>query len=219
MYVIKKNNNLDSIFEYLMSRGFHNFPTIIESNDKLITKYEEDTAYPEEQKLNDLIKLTGILHQKTVYTKDEDTYYSDLINDIENNLIYLNEYYEQEIIKCEGEVFMRPSSFLLAKNYTIIKASLFNASKKLEELKTLKIKKYRQVVGHNNLEIGHYIRNTNEFLVSWDKAKFQSPIIDVYKLIRKYEKYDPFDLISRYEKTFPLNQDEKKINLLGVFAR
>ena len=108
MYVIKKNNNLDSIFEYLMSRGFHNFPTIIESNDKLITKYEEDTAYPEEQRLNDLIKLTGILHQKTVYTTDEDTYYSDLINDLENTLLYLNEYYEQEIIKCEGEVFMRP---------------------------------------------------------------------------------------------------------------
>ena len=70
-------------------------------------------------------------------------------------------------------------------------------------------KKQRFVVLHNNLELSHYIRNDNSYLISWDKSKIDIPIFDLYKLYKKYAlTFDFESILKEYEKIYPLLQEE-----------
>ncbi|MEG0021985.1 MAG: hypothetical protein RSB77_04210 [Bacilli bacterium] len=212
-YVIKKENN--KIFDYLESRNFNYFPKIIENNRALITEYIDEIDYPEEQKLYDLIDLTSLLHSKTTYFKevDEDKI-KGIYEDIKSNIEYLYTYYEDKITLIEKKVYMSPSEYLIARNIDKIFYVLDIARKELEELLLVIPKKIRYVVVHNNLNLTHYIRNKQEYLTSWDKAKFDIPIFDLYKLFIKYPKYNYLDLLQRYEIKYPLLDYEKKILLI-----
>ena len=69
-YIIKKNNKKDDIISYLDNRNFNYYPHIYDkdSNYELV-EYLKDTDMPREQKMNDLVKLVSLLHNKTTYYK------------------------------------------------------------------------------------------------------------------------------------------------------
>ena len=87
--------------------------------------------------------------------------------------------------------------------------NIYNLLNKWQEIVKEK-RKQRYVVIHNNLDIDHFLKNQNNYLISWDKSKIDLPIYDLYKLYKKNNlKYDFETLLKRYERIYPLLEEEK----------
>ena len=217
-YVIKnKVKEKDNIYKYLNSRSFNYYPRPLSdiNDDYEITEFLEEIEMPREQKMMDMIDLVALLHSKTTHYKevDEDDY-KKIYEDVRNNIAYLNSYYNDIISIIETKVFMSPSEYLFARNVSEIFSALNYSQHEIEDwYKLVKEKrKQRLVVLHNNLDINHFIRNENAYLISWDKSKVDIPIFDLYKLYnRHFLEYDFEDILKRYETTYPLLTEERKL--------
>ena len=76
----------------------------------------------------DLIYLLSLLHSKTTFYREVDIDHNKEIYETTiNNLDYLNNYYTNLITSIEKEVYMSPSSYLIARNINI---TWFNALSK-----------------------------------------------------------------------------------------
>lgn len=214
-YVIKEKVD-NNIFSYLETRNFNYFPEIIESDEKYdVTNYAKDIDYPREQKLYDLIDLTTLLHSKTTYFKEiDESKFSELYEDISNNILYLYSYYNDKATLIESKTFYSPSEYLLLRSINKIFYSLDYAKISLDELLETKEKKMRTCMIHNNLDLNHYIKGDRDYLISWNKAKFDMPIFDLYKLFKRNKTYNYIDLLERYEQNYPLLEYEKKLLLI-----
>lgn len=218
-YMIKEKTRDDNkaIFNYLETRNFPYYPKILSDIDDnyTISEYQESIDMPEEQKMTDLIDLITLLHNKTThYSEVDEADYKKIYEDIENNIEYLNSYYIDVITVIESRVYMSPSEYLLARNISKIFSSLNYCRHELDNwLELVKTKrKQRFVVLHNHLELDHFIRNRNAYLISWDKAKIDLPIYDFYKLYKKHGlDFDFESLLRYYEKGYPLLEEERKL--------
>ena len=218
-YVIKEKNrdrNLP-IYEYLNSRNFNYYPKILsdDGDDYEVIEYIESSMMPEEQKLMDMIDLVSLLHSKTTHYKEVDIAdYKKLYVDIANNIEYLYSYYNDIITVIEGRVYMSPAEYLLARNISRIFSALNYSKDELEKWYEIVEKKTKQrlVVLHNNLDMSHFIRNKEAYLINWDKAKIDMPIFDLYKLYKRHGlTYDFEEVLRRYEKNYPLLPEERKL--------
>ncbi|MFV0250332.1 MAG: hypothetical protein ACK5HP_04815 [Bacilli bacterium] len=225
-YIIKeklRNTNSD-IIRYLESRNFNYVPKPItdEFDDYEIIPYIDQIETPEEQKVIDMINLVALLHSKTTHYKEVATSdYKKIYEDIKNNIEYLNHYYDDVITIIESKVYMSPSEYLLARNISKIFAGLFYMENELDDWLDIIIEKRKQrhVVIHNNLEIDHFLKNKNEYLISWDKSKIDIPIFDLYKLYKKHGiDYDFENILKSYERIYPLLTEERKLLfiLIGI---
>lgn len=213
----KKENMDENIYKYLESRNFNYYPIRIndETDDYQITEYVEEIDMPEDQKILDMIELVSLLHYKTTHYKevDEDDY-KKIYEDIMNNANYLYSYYIDVISIIESKVYMSPSEYLLARNISKLFAAIEFSKGEIEKWYELvkEKRKQRLVVLHNNLEIDHFIRNKNSYLISWDKSKIDIPIFDLYKLYKKHALDFDFEVIfNTYEKNYPLLEEERKL--------
>lgn len=216
-YAVKKNLNNQYIIDYLKSRSFNYFPKTINKTEEeySISNYIESYNIPDEQKILDLIDLVSLLHNKTTHYKEvtEDNY-KEIYEDINNNIEYLYTYYTDIITIIESKVYMSPSEYVLARNISRIFSNLEFLKNELENWYSLvkEKKKQRLVVLHNNLELSHFISNDINYLVSWDKAKIDIPIFDLYKLyLRHGLEFDFAEIFKRYERNYPLYEDERKL--------
>ena len=218
-FVIKQKNREDKtqIFNYLNSRSFNYYPKIL--SDKLddyeITEYIEQVDMPAEQKMQDLIDLVALLHSKTThYEEVDEEEYKEIYEDINNNIAYLYSYYTDYLLTAENSVYMSPSQYVLALNISKILGSLNFCKDEIDEwYKIVKEKKkQRLVVLHNNLDLSHFIKNKGSYLISWNKAKIDIPIFDLYKLYKRHSlDYDFSEVFKRYEHSYPLLEEEKKL--------
>lgn len=220
MYIIKKNNIDKRVLEYLNNRGFKQYPDTIFDKSYTISKYEEGSNIPNEQKMFDLIDTIGVLHSKTSFYKEVSSYdYKTIYEDILNNLEYLYKYYSNYINIIDERVIYSPSEFLLARNISYIFKSIESSRNYINDWykKIENIDKIRVSVIHNNLDLSHFIRNKKNFLISWDKSKIDMPIYDLYKLYNKYYlDYNFNELINRYESIYPLKDYEKELLLILI---
>ena len=214
--LIIKEKDTNDIYNYLNSRNFKYYPKILNENDKYqVIEYIEGIDMPDEQKMIDIIDLVSILHNKTTYYKNvsnED--YKKIYEDISNNIEHLSNYYNDLITLIENKVYPSPSELVLENNISKIFASLNYSKGELDKwLKIVENKtKQRYVLLHNNLSLEHYIRKENPYLISWNRAKIDIPIFDLYKLYRKYAlDFDFESIFKRYEKIYPLLEEEKKL--------
>lgn len=208
-YVLKETNRNKEIFNLLKSRNFNYFPKLISNNEKYeLTEYIKEEDIPLDTKIQDLIDLVALLHNKTTYFKEKNTNeIENLYEDINNNILHLESYYDDIMTTIESHVFMSPWEYTLARNISLVKYSLNISKEYLEKWHdTLNnTNKIRKVVIHNNLDIDHFLKNDNSYLISWDKSKIDIPIFDLYKLNNKINKYINFDnLITRYTKNYKL---------------
>lgn len=218
-FVIKEKNRdgNSSIYEYLNSRNFNYYPKVISDfeDDYVITEYIESSIMPDEQKLMDLIDLVSLLHSKTTHYKEVDAAdYKKLYEDIANNIEYLYSYYNDIITIIESRVYMSPAEYLLARNISLIFSSLNYAKEELGKWYELVNNKTKQrlVVLHNNLDISHFIRNKEAYLINWDKSKIDIPIFDLYKLYKRHSlDYDFEEVLKRYERNYPLLDEERRL--------
>lgn len=217
-YVIKnKNRDNNNVLKYLSSRSFDYFPQKIssEEDDYELTTYIEETEMPKEQKMMDMIDLIALLHSKTTYYQEVDLDdFGKTYDDIHNNIEYLYSYYNDIITVIENKIIYSPSEYLFARNVSIVFDTLNYVNGLLEEWYQLvkEKRKQRYVVIHNNLDIDHFLEENGEYLISWDKSKIDLPIYDLYKLYkRNHLEYDFEVLLKRYERSYPLLEEEKRL--------
>lgn len=210
--VLKKNKNRDLIYKYLNDRQFNYYPEIIEKDNYIVSKYVEDVDIPKEQKILNLIDLVSLLHSKTTHYKSiSEDEYKKIYEDLSNNYEYLYEYYHDIISLIDDKVFMSPSEYLLARNINAIFSSINIGKNYIDEWQkeTSGMSKIRLSVVHNNLSLSHYIRNSHDYLISWDKSKIDIPVFDIYNLYNNhFDDFDFLELLRRYEHKYPLKKYE-----------
>ena len=210
----RENKNIDKTYRYLKSRSFDYFPEPLEINsNNEIYPYIEDADEPLEQKAVDLTHLITLLHNKTTFYREIDI---DKNKEIYENIIgrleYLNNYYTDLITLIEKEVYMSPSSYLIARNINIIFESIYFSKDKIEEwYKKIENNKNERVVNiHNNINLDHYRKSDKPYLISWNKSKIDSPIYDLLSFYQNhYLDLDFDDLFHYYESSYPLKEEER----------
>lgn len=217
-FLIKeKNKDLNELYNYLISRGFDNFPKLIDSSRKDINVFEyvESITMPKEQMCDDIIDLIASLHNKTSYFKEvsEDKFKS-IYEDIKGNISYLKNYYDTLYEIGFSEVYMSPATYQLMRNFYKINAALDFCNREIDEWYEL-IRgeaKIRVSIVHNNLSIEHFLKGSKEVLISWDNYLVDTPIIDIVKLYKnEYLNMNFSEILERYFYKFPLLPYEQKL--------
>lgn len=222
-FVAKQNtNNILDIYNYLNSRGFGYLPRIVScDNDAYVYEYVEDIKTPNEQRINDLVKLDALLHNKTAFYKDISLdevkeIYEKLSEKIKN----VFNYYDDLITMIENNVYMSPSEYMLARNCSLIFSSLNFCMKELDEWYEIisKKNKKRIVLLHNNLNPEHLLTSDDNILISWNNAIRDLPIYDFIRLYKaNYDKYNFNELYKEYINRFPLLEEETKLMYIILF--
>lgn len=219
-FVIKKRpkeKDLVSIFNYLKSRNFDYFPNIYSDtrDNTYVYEYIEDNELINPQKSEDLINLVGLLHTKTSFNKEvSEEVYKEIYEDIKNNILYLKDYYKKYYELFLHDIYMSPSRYNFVRNYSKIMSALNFSESELDNWYTLVQNKKKERVSliHNNLSLDHYIRNDKDYLISWDKAKFDTPILDLVKLYQNDFWDLEFDtLFKKYLNVASLSESEQKL--------
>ncbi len=207
------NKNILDIYEILELSGFDNYPKIINYDDREI-KYEyiESKKIHEHIENEELIKTLSELHSKTSkYIEVSKNKYNNIKNIIENNLNYLTKYYNEMIDNIENEVYMSPSNYLIARNFSSILIMIDTSRKYLSKwYKKVENKNTERVsVIHNNLSLDHFIISNKNYLISFDGARVDTPILDLYKFYKKECLNINFKLLYQvYNNHFTLLEEE-----------
>ena len=219
-FVVKKkpkNKDLPSIFNYLKSRNFDYFPNIYgdSRDDAYVYEYVEDEDVINPQKSEDLINLVGLLHSKTSFNKEvsEETYKS-IYEDIKNNILYLKDYYLKYYELFIKEIYMSPSKYQFVRNYSKIISALKFSENELDNWYSLVSSKKNERISliHNNLSLDHYIRSDKDYLISWDKAKFDTPVLDLVKLYQNnFWELEFSTIFQKYLGVASLSEHEQKL--------
>lgn len=212
--VIKKyNKNIFEIYELFELVNFENYPKVIEYDEENIRyEYIKKTKYHEKIKNEEFIKTVALLHSKTQEYKEvgKDKYKKiyDLLN---NNINYMKRYYDDLINNIEEEIYPSPSSYLISRNYTSIIMTIDNSINYLKKwYKIVENKTNERVcVIHNNLSINHFIKSDKNYLISFDRARVDTPVLDLYILYKKELLNINFEqLFEIYNNNFKLNEEE-----------
>ncbi|MBQ7031626.1 MAG: hypothetical protein IJN13_04570 [Bacilli bacterium] len=219
-FVVKKkpkNKDLPSIFNYLKSRNFDYFPNIYgdSRDDAYVYEYVEDEDVINPQKSEDLINLVGLLHSKTSFNKEvsEETYKA-IYEDIKNNILYLKDYYLRYYELFIKEIYMSPSKYQFVRNYSKIISALNFSENELDNWYSLVSSKKNERISliHNNLSLDHYIRSDKDYLISWDKAKFDTPVLDLVKLYQNnFWELEFSTIFQKYLGVASLSEHEQKL--------
>ena len=220
-YVYKNKNNHE-IYDYLSSRGFSFYPKTINKNN---TKYEiyeyiEQKNVSKEQRLNDLIHITGFLHKKTSFQKElslEEI--KSMYEDMQNDANYLMNYYHDLNNYIDNQTFMSPSEYLLVSHidliYYLLSFVKVESENFYKDLNNNKVVRYSMI--HNNLDLSHIIEGNNISLISWNKASIDNFIKDIINIYQNnYNLLDIEDFIKEYEKENKLTNLEKLYLLLKL---
>ena len=217
LVIKRRDKDLDEIYKYLKSRSFDFFPEIIYRTDNYdVYKHIEDANISKEEKAEDIIKLTTILHSKTTFYKDiDDDTYKELYENILERLEYLMNYYSDMVEIIESEVYMSPSHYFFIRKVSKVFASLDYCKYHIDKWYQLieEKKRIRVVQLHNNLSLEHYLIEDNRpYLISWRKSTRDIPIYDLINLYKKYyNDLDFFELLRKYEINYPMLPEEKEL--------
>ncbi len=218
-YAVKLNPKIDykKLYNYLHSRNFNYLPEMSKDSrdDMVVLEYQEDLSIDNNQKALDLINLVALLHTKTSYFKDVplDTY-KGIYDNINNNLIYVENLYNNMFESFLKEEYLRPSHYLFLRNYSLIyNATKYSKTKLDDWFEELKDKtKQRVVLVHNNLKLDHLIKNKEEYLISWDSYTFDTPVLDLYNLYKnEWREVEFTSIFAAYNSSFSLLNEEKKL--------
>ena len=213
-YVIKKKKkNLNDTYNYLISRSFDYFPSVLsEDDDEIYYKFINDINEPKEQKMVDLLLLVGILHNKTTFYREIDLeYYKYIYEEVNKEIDDIRNYYDGLMDIIDNEVYMAPANYLIARNISIVYEMLNYAKESIANWYKLvdNKRKARVVMNHNNLMLEHYLKEDKPYLISWDMAKIDLPVYDLVTLYKRHAiDFDFGDILGIYFSKYPYNQDE-----------
>ncbi|MBR5662416.1 MAG: hypothetical protein IKX00_02050 [Bacilli bacterium] len=212
-----KNDKLIQTHKYLSSRGFENYVKVQDQDrdNYFIYPYIYENSVPYEQKGNDMAKTVALLHAKTSYFKDIDESIVDkLYLDIDNNIEYVKEYYS----KLYDDIFIKkyysPVEMVFIDIYSKINNACIFCKNELENWYNLSLDKKSKRVAllHNNLKIKHFLKGEEDYLISFDNAKIDTPVLDLVKFYKnEYNNLDFSKILNTYTYHFDLNIDEYKL--------
>lgn len=216
-FVIKPaKKDIISLFSYLNSRSFYNYPKVVAKDDDYITyEYLKELETPKEQQLLDLVLVVAKLHNKTVYFKEvtEDKY-KEIYDNIKDNVIYLRDYYSGIYDEAFNEIYISPAKYNFLLNYSLLNNDLAFILDDLDEWFNLvkESNKQRVCLIHNNLSLEHFVKGMDSYLISWDKYTFDTPVMDIVNLYHnEYLTCDFSGILKEYLKNFKLSVDEEKL--------
>lgn len=217
----KKNNEIDKIYEYLLSRSFDYFPEIVKEDDEYIYyKYINDIEEPSEQKVMDLVVLASLLHNKTTFYREVDIdNYKYIYESVSDKIEDTFNYYNTLMDYIESEVYMSPGDYLIARNISIIYSALKYAKENIDVWYKMNdnSRRMRVVMNHMNLGLDHYLKEDKPYLISFDRAKIDMPINDLVVLYKKhYLEIDFNDILKVYLSKYPLTDDEMLLFLVMI---
>ena len=220
-FVVKKkpkDKDLISVFNYLKSRNFDYFPNIFNDtrDDAYVFEYIEDENIMNPQKSEDLINLVALLHSKTSFKKEvTEEVYKEIYENIKNNILYLSDYYKKYYELFLHEIYMSPYHYNFVRNYSKITSALKYSESELDNWYELVSQKKNERISliHNNLSLEHFIRSENkDYLISWDKAKFDTPILDLVSLYQNnFWDLEFSSLYKKYLSVASLSESEQKL--------
>lgn len=216
-YAVKVDPKIDykKLYKYLNSRSFNYLPDISPDSreDMVVFEYQDDLEIDKNQKILDLINLVSLLHNKTSYYKEiSSDKYKEIYQLLKDNILFIDNYYDNLFMEYVHIESNSPSSYLFLRNYTLINNACKYSLDKLEEwyLKINDKNKQRVVLVHNNLKLDHFLKNDNEYLISWDNYTFDSPVLDLYNLYKnEWEDISFNEVIDIYNRDFELLEEEK----------
>ena len=193
---------------------FDYFPYPIEiDGDYEIYPYIDNIDEPIGQSAQDLMYLISLLHSKTTFYREIDTdRIKEIYESIADKVIYLDNYYNNLIDNIEREVYMSPSGYLIARNINIIFGSIYYVKENIEKWYKLVENKnnIRNVFIHGNINLDHYRKSDKPYLISFNKARIDSPIYDLLSFYKNhYLNIDFKDLFKFYESKYPLKEEER----------
>ena len=216
--VIKpKTDKLLETHNYLLSRDFNNFVQVKDINrDKYyIYPYVYENKIPKEQKAADMMKIVALLHAKTIYFKDVDeSVFDEIYLNIENNIEYVKEYYSNLYDNIFMKKYFDPFENLFMDMYSKINNACIFCKSELENwynIVTVK-KSIRVVLLHNNLKLDHFIKGEDDYLISFDNAKIDTPVLDLVTFYKnEYNNIDFKEIFKIYINHFDFTEDEYKL--------
>lgn len=210
-FVVKRNSHsLENIYRYLSSRNFNNYPQVLASmrDGTEVYDYVPDMGVDSAQRLDDMIYLLTVLHNKTTFYKELDLdeikkKYEEMVDEFQ----YLFNYYQSVERMIEEEVYMSPSNYYFVLNITLVYDVLNYGKKAIDEWYQLiqNKKTLRFVLNHNYLEKDHLREGTNLYFINWSRADFGFPendLVDFWK--RNYDSLDLLSLLSVYQSKYRL---------------
>ncbi len=213
-YVVKRNNRKADSFDYLQTRNFNHFPRVYSNlqDEVELTDYIEESETPKEQKLQDLVYLTSILHTKTTFYKDvDDDYIKKIYEDLLEKQTNIYQYYSDLQNMIELEVYMSPANYLLIRNISLIYMALNQSRKYIEEWYRIirNNHKVRYAYIHGNLEESHLLEGNDLYLISWDHSRVDLPIYDLEIFYRKsFLDIGLREILEIYESKYPFKKEE-----------
>lgn len=202
-YVLKDNTSNYDIYKYLMSRDFYYFPENLnnESDNYDLSLYLDNIVEKKEQKIEDYINVLALLHKKTSYDNEMDLdNIKEIFDQNEKKIIETRKYYEEMNDLIVQELFISPSKYLLLRNISVIYFLLDYAEQKNNDwfLKRQENKKREIALLHNNIDLDHLIINEEKYFINWDKAYFDSPIVELKNFYEEF--YQNLSLASFLDK-------------------
>lgn len=214
-YIIKKNQKKNpNIYRYLMNRNFYNFPEVYTTpNDALeVTKYIEDILVDPAQRIEDMIYLLSILHNKTTFYKEIDLdEIKKIYEDTSDEYNYLLSYYQSIQSMIEEEVYMSPAHYYFILNITKVYNLLSIGRQHLENWYNLvnQRKTLRFVLNHNHLSLDHFLESKELYFISWNSAEIGFPSQDLVNLFQEnYENIDFQTMMNLYQSKYKLTDEE-----------
>ena len=220
--VIKeKKKDLNDLFEYLSTREYFCFPDIISTSDRTIKyKYYDKLKHDPPEKDIEFISSVALLHYKTIYYKEVSRKkYKDIYNTLIDNIDYLKDYYNKLIENIDNEVYMSPSNYLLARNYSVILKNFYYIEKELNKWYNLVKDKTKERVclNHGNVSLKHIIRNSKSYLISWDKNHFDTPVADLIDFYHnEWNNLEFSGILETYFSKCSLSDEEKKLFFINI---
>lgn len=216
--VIKeKNSDLKPIYDYMKACNFENYIPIIDENrdNYYVFEYKDDLYFPSEERNRDFIKLVSLLHAKTTYKKNVDlNLYDELYNNIINNINYLKDKYSNLYDEIFPRKYYKPHESLFMDYYSKLNNNLLFLTEETNNWYNLVSNKKNQRVSliHNNLDSSHFIKSDKDYLISFDYAKIDTPILDLVSLYKKmYDDIDFKIMLDEYLYHYSLYDDELKL--------
>jgi len=213
-YIYKKMSRKSDLYDYLLTRGFNHFPRSYSKvcDEIELMDYINSKDIPKEQRLEDLVYITSILHLNTSFDKVIDI---DKIKEIYENtnkkLEYIKKYYLDKQNEIEEEIYMSPSNYLLIRNistlYKSIDLSKYYLDKWYSIVKDNTNIRYSFI--HGNLKDDNILEDDNIYLISWDKSRIDFPIIDLEILYKNnYLDINIDTILSIYQNKYKLKEEE-----------
>lgn len=214
-YVLKKNKKRKrDIYEYLEARNFHNFPkpyTNLYEPVELV-EYIQDIEVDASQRIEDMVYLLSILHNKTTFYKEIDLHkikeiYEEMMEQYDDILIY----YQNIQRMIEEETYMSPANYYfiiqINKTYQVLTTGK-NYLEMWYQAKSEK-KTSRFVLNHNHLTPDHLLESQDFYLINWDYASIGFPTEDLENLIKEnFQDIHISTILDLYNARYQLTKDE-----------